>query len=144
MALYAGFYFWFPKITGRMYSEGWGKLHFWLTFIGANLNLLPMHPLGLQGMVRRIASYDPQYTGWNVIASLGAFLLGVSTLPFITNMVSSWLQGRKAPNNPWNATGLEWTTSSPPPIENFEEIPIVTSEPYGYGESHRMVDPSST
>lgn len=138
MALYGGIYFWFPKITGRMYSEGWGKLHFWLTFIGANLNFFPMHPLGLQGMVRRIASYDPQYTGWNVVASLGAFLLGMSTLPFIANMVSSWLRGRKAPNNPWNATGLEWTTSSPPPSENFEEIPTVTSEPYGYGESNRL------
>ena len=138
MALYAGIYFWFPKITGRMYSKGWGKLHFWLTFIGANLNFFPMHPLGLQGMVRRIASYDPQYTGWNVVASLGAFLLGMSTLPFIANMASSWLQGRKAPNNPWNATGLEWTITSPPPIKNFEEIPTVISEPYGYGETHRL------
>ena len=145
MALYAGIYYWFPKITGRMYAEGWGKLHFWLTFIGANLNFFPMHPLGLQGMVRRISSYDPQYSGWNVVASLGGFLLGMSTLPFIANIVSSCLQGRKAPNNPWNATGLEWTTTSPPPIENFEEIPIVTSEPYDYGESNRLtVDPSST
>jgi cytochrome c oxidase subunit 1 len=144
MAIYAGIYFWFPKITGRMYSEGWGKLHFWLTFIGANLTFFPMHSVGLQGMVRRIASYDPQYTGGNVVASLGAFLLGMSTLPFIVNVVSSWLQGHKAQNNPWNAMGLEWTTTSPPPIENFEEIPIVTSEPYGYGESHRLaVDPLS-
>lgn len=144
MAIYAGIYFWFPKITGRMYVEGWGKIHFWLTFIGANLNFFPMHPVGLQGMLRRISSYDPQYTGWNVIASLGAFLLGMSTLPFIVNMISSWMQGRKAPDNPWNATGLEWTISSPPPLENFEEIPIVTSEPYGYGESPRLTtNPSS-
>jgi len=144
MALFAGIYFWFPKITGRMYTEGWGQLHFWLTFVGANLTFFSMHPIGLQGMVRRIASYDPQYTGWNVVASLGAFLLGMSTLPFIANIVSSWMRGRKVSNNPWNATGLEWTTSSPPPMENFEQIPIVTSEPYGYGESHRLtVDPSS-
>jgi cytochrome c oxidase subunit 1 len=143
MAIYAGIYFWFPKITGRMYAEGWGKIHFWLTFIGANLNFFPMHPIGLQGMLRRISSYDPQYTSWNVVASLGAFLLGMSTLPFIVNMVSSWMQGREVSNNPWHATGLEWTTSSPPPLENFDQIPTVTSEPYGYGESLRWTADSS-
>jgi cytochrome c oxidase subunit 1 len=95
MALYAAIYFWFPKITGRMYSEAWGQLHFWLTFIGTNLNFFPMHPVGLQGMLRRVASYDPQFTGWNVVASLGAFLLGMSTLPFIVNMVISWKAGSK-------------------------------------------------
>ena len=84
-------FYWFPKMTGRMYAEGWGKIHFWLTFIGANLTFFPMHPLGLQGMVRRVASYDPQYQGLNVIASLGGFLLGVATLPFIVNMVVSAL-----------------------------------------------------
>lgn len=144
MAIYAAIYYWFPKMTGRMYAEGWGKIHFWLTFIGANLNFFPMHPLGLQGMVRRISSYDPQYQGWNIVASLGAFLLGMSTLPFIVNIVISWLQGRKAPDNPWNATGLEWTTSSPPPVENFEQIPTVTSEPYGYGKPQSLTaDPST-
>ncbi|BFM41075.1 cbb3-type cytochrome c oxidase subunit I [Synechocystis sp. LKSZ1] len=134
MALYAGIYFWFPKMTGRTYSEAWGKLHFVLTFIGANLNFFPMHPIGLQGMLRRVASYDPQYTTWNVIASLGAFLLGMSVLPFIANMITSAYLGKKIGENPWQATGLEWTTSSPPPVENFETIPTVTEEPYGYGQ----------
>lgn len=134
MAIFGALYFWFPKITGRMYAEGWGKLHFWLTLIGANLAFFPMHPLGLQGMVRRISSYDGRYQGWNIVASLGAFVLGVSVLPFIANVVVSWSQGIKATNNPWHATGLEWVTSSPPPVENFEEIPIVKRPPYDYGD----------
>ncbi|WP_375474837.1 cytochrome c oxidase subunit I [uncultured Nostoc sp.] len=138
MGLYAAIYHWFPKMTGRMYSESWGKIHFWLAFIGTNLNFLPMHPLGLQGMLRRVASYAPEYQFWNVIASLGGFLLGMSTLPFIFNMVISWMQGEKAPANPWRAIGLEWLVSSPPPVENFEEIPIIISEPYGYGKSEPL------
>ncbi|MEH1997589.1 MAG: cytochrome c oxidase subunit I [Nostoc sp.] len=138
MGLFAAIYHWFPKMTGRMYSESWGKIHFWLAFIGTNLNFLPMHPLGLQGMLRRVASYAPEYQFWNVIASLGGFLLGMSTLPFIFNMVISWMQGEKAPANPWRAIGLEWLVSSPPPVENFEEIPIIISEPYGYGKSEPL------
>jgi cytochrome c oxidase subunit 1 len=136
MGIYAAIYHWFPKMTGKMYYEGLGKLHFWLTFIGANLNFFPMHPLGLQGMPRRVASYDPQYLGWNVVASIGAFLLGMSTLPFLLNVISSWIDGKKAPDNPWRAIGLEWLVSSPPPVENFEkQLPIVLEEPYGYGKS---------
>ncbi len=138
MGLFAAIYHWFPKMTGRMYSESWGKIHFWLAFIGTNLNFLPMHPLGLQGMLRRVASYAPEYQLWNIIASLGGFLLGMSTLPFIFNMVISWMQGEKAPANPWRAIGLEWLVSSPPPVENFEEIPIIISEPYGYGKSEPL------
>jgi cytochrome c oxidase subunit 1 len=139
MGLYAGLYHWFPKMTGRMYSEGLGKLHFALTFIGTNLCFFPMHPLGLQGMPRRVASYDPEFAFWNVLASLGGFLLGVSTIPFILNMVSSWVQGEKAPKNPWRAIGLEWLVSSPPSHENFEELPIVIAEPYGYGKDEPLV-----
>jgi len=139
MGMFAAIYHWFPKMTGRMYYEGLGKLHFWLSFIGIQLNFLPMHPLGLQGMVRRTSSYDPEYAFWNVIASIGAFFLGVSILPFILNMFSSWSQGEKAPDNPWRAIGLEWMVSSPPPTENFEEIPVVISGPYGYGKSDPLV-----
>ena len=139
MGLYAGLYHWFPKMTGRMYSEGLGKLHFALTFIGTNLCFFPMHPLGLQGMPRRVASYDPEFAFWNVLASLGGFLLGVSTIPFILNMVSSWVQGEKAPKNPWRAIGLEWLVSSPPSHENFEELPIVIAGPYGYGKDEPLV-----
>lgn len=144
MAIFAGIYFWFPKITGRMFAEGWGKLHFWLTFIGANLTFFPMHPLGLQGMVRRVASYPPEYQGWNVVASLGGFLLGVSTLPFIANVIASLLDGARASDNPWEATGLEWTTSSPPPRDNFAEIPQVIFPPYNYGNPRAYGEGTAT
>ena len=139
MGIFAAIYFWFPKITGRMYAEGWGKIHFWLTFIAANLNFFPMLILGVQGMLRRVSSYDPQYQGWNLIASLGAFLLGVSVLPFLGNMIASWLYGPPALENPWRATGLEWTVSSPPPQENFESIPTVILPPYNYGNPRYSV-----
>ena len=139
MGIYAAIYHWFPKMTGRMYYEGLGKLHFVLTFIGVNLNFLPMHPLGLQGMPRRVASYDPEFAYWNVVASIGAFLLGVSVLPFLLNMISSWILGDEAPANPWRAIGLEWLVASPPPHENFAEIPTVVSEPYGYGKSEPLI-----
>ncbi|MEM7794568.1 MAG: cytochrome c oxidase subunit I [Cyanobacteria bacterium P01_C01_bin.118] len=139
MGFFAAIYHWFPKMTGRMYYEGLGKLHFLLTFLGINLIFLPMHPMGLQGMPRRVASYDPEFAFWNVIASLGGFLLGVSILPFILNMLSSWSRGEKAGDNPWRAIGLEWLVASPPPHENFDEIPIVVSGPYGYGLDEPLV-----
>ena len=135
MGIFAGIYYWFPKITGRQYVEGWGQLHFWLTFVAANLTFFPMLGLGLQGMVRRVSSYPPQFLTGNVVSSVGAFLLGVSTLPFVVNIIGSWLAGQPAKANPWHATGLEWSVPSPPPEENFEEIPTVTGGPYGYGSS---------
>ncbi|MBW4633180.1 MAG: cytochrome c oxidase subunit I [Iphinoe sp. HA4291-MV1] len=139
MGMFAAIYFWFPKMTGRMYYESLGKLHFWLAFIGINLNFFPMHPLGLQGMLRRVSSYPPEYEFWNIVASVGGFLLGVSTLPFILNIIGSWMHDQQALKNPWRAIGLEWLVSSPPPVENFEEIPVVVGEPYGYGKSESLV-----
>jgi cytochrome c oxidase subunit 1 len=139
--VFAAVYHWFPKFTGRMYYEGLGKLHFALTFIGSALNFLPMHWAGLMGMPRRVASYDPEFALANVLASLGAFLVGVATIPFILNMVSSWARGPKAPPNPWQAIGLEWLLPSPPPAENFEDdVPTVISGPYGYGLDRPLVE----
>ena len=139
--VFAAIYHWFPKFTGRMYYEGLGKLHFILTFIGSTLNFLPMHWAGLMGMPRRVASYDPEFASANVLASLGAFLLGVATIPFLLNIVSSWVRGPKAPPNPWNAIGLEWLLPSPPPAENFEaDVPTVISGPYGYGLGRPLVE----
>ena len=131
--LYAGLYFWFPKITGRMYNETWGKIHFWMNFAGFNLTFFPMHWLGLQGMPRRVAEYAPQFTTVNQLASLGAFLLGISALPFLVNALASWLRGPKAADNPWRSLTLEWQTTSPPPVHNFPALPVVTHGPYDYG-----------
>ena len=101
----------------------------------------PLHWAGLYGMPRRVASYDPEFALWNVIASIGAFMLGVASIPFILNIVSSWARGAKAPANPWRAIGLEWLLPSPPPAENFEDdIPTVISEPYGYGLGKPLVE----
>ena len=141
MGIFAAIYHWFPKFTGRMPYEGLGKVHFLLTFVGANLNFLPMHPLGLMGMPRRVSSYDPEFAFWNVLASLGAFLLGVSIIPFLLNMLSSWVRGDKAPANPWNAIGLEWLLPSPPAKDNFgENVPTVIARPYGYGTGLPLVE----
>lgn len=141
MGIFAAIYHWFPKFTGRLPYEGLGKLHCLLTFVGANLNFLPMHPLGLMGMPRRVSSYDPEFAFWNVLASLGAFLLGVSIIPFLLNMVSSCVRGERAGPNPWRAIGLEWLLPSPPPVENFEDhVPTVISAPYGYGTGKPLVE----
>ncbi len=131
--LYAGMYHWFPKITGRMMNETLGRIHFGLTLVGFNICFFPMHWLGLQGMPRRVAQYDPQFTTVNVISTVGAFLLAISTIPFIINAIWSWMSGPKAPANPWKALTLEWQTSSPPPVENFEDEPFLWTGPYEYG-----------
>jgi len=131
--IFAGLYHWFPKMTGRMLNETWGKVHFALMFVGFNMAFLPMHVLGMQGMNRRVAVYDPKFTTLNVICTIGAYLLAVSTLPFIVNAVWSWRRGPKAGDNPWQALTLEWMTTSPPPVENFEATPVLATGPYDYG-----------
>ncbi len=131
--IYAGFYYWFPKMTGRMYNETLGKIHFWLTFVGFNATFFPMHWIGTRGMPRRVADYDPMFGNWNMAISIASFALGASTLVFLYNMIVSWRRGEPAPSNPWRALTLEWQVSSPPPIFNFDEIPQVVGSPYEYG-----------
>ncbi|PZR69300.1 MAG: cytochrome c oxidase subunit I [Solirubrobacterales bacterium] len=131
--IFAGVYYWFPKMTGRMYDETLGKLHFWLTFIGFNLTFGPMHILGLQGMPRRVADYASKFAGLNLFISIAAFALGLSTFVFLYNVISSWRGGPRAGANPWRALTLEWQVSSPPPVFNFDTIPTVVGGPYEYG-----------
>jgi cytochrome c oxidase subunit 1 len=131
--VFAGVYYWFPKMTGRMYDETLGKIHFWLTFIGFNATFGPMHWVGLEGMPRRVADYAEKFAGWNLFVSIAAFILGLSTLFFVYNMIVSWKWGPPAPGNPWRARTLEWQVSSPPPVFNFDAIPQVVGGPYEYG-----------
>jgi len=131
--IYAGIYHWFPKITGRFLNEPLGIVHFVMTFIGTNLTFLPMHQLGLQGMPRRVAMYDPQFEFVNQICTFGAYVLAASVIPFMINIIWNWMKGKEAGDNPWNALTLEWTTSSPPIIENWEVLPVLQHGPYDYG-----------
>src|SRR4051812_43145359 len=145
--IFAGIYYWFPKMTGRMYDEKLGKLHFWLTFVGFNLTFFPMHILGTDGMPRRVADYLPKYADMNMFISLASFGLGASVIVFLYNMITSWRFGEIAPANPWRAMTLEWQVTSPPPTFNFDEIPQVVGSPYEYGvpgAQHAILAPSKT
>jgi cytochrome c oxidase subunit 1 len=133
MTIFAGVYYWFPKMTGRMFDERLGKWHFWTTFITFNLTFGPMHILGLQGMPRRVADYSGKFADLNLFISIMSFGLGLSTLIFIYNMVTSWRGGPRSVGNPWRALTLEWQVSSPPPIFNFDKVPTVVGGPYEYG-----------
>lgn len=141
--IFTGIYHWYPKAIGRMYNEFWGKVHFVLTFVGFNVTFLPMHILGLQGMPRRIAMYAPEFQGINQICTWGSYVLAVSTVPFLINALWSWFKGPKAADNPWNALTLEWQTSSPPSIENFDVLPVLTTGPYDYGVEEETMVPSN-
>jgi len=131
--IFAGVYYWFPKMTGRMYDERLGRWHFWTTLVFFNLTFAPMHIIGIQGMPRRVADYALQFATWNLLISFASWALGLSTLIFVYNMIVSWRGGPKAVANPWRALTLEWQVSSPPPIFNFDSMPTVVGGPYEYG-----------
>jgi cytochrome c oxidase subunit 1 len=132
MAYLGGLHFWWPKITGRMYPEGWGRLGAITIFAGFNLTFFPQYLLGAFGMVRRYNEYPPQYGPLNLLSSAGAVVLAVGYLLPLCYLGWSLLRGAPAGPNPWHAKGLEWTTPSPPPKENFAQTPVVREAPYGY------------
>ena len=131
--IFAGIYYWYPKMTGRMYNERLGQLHFWLTFIAFNLTFFPMHYIGLQRDAAPRRRLRDRFADFNLFISIASFGLGASTIIFLYNMIWSWKYGPQAGNNPWHALTLEWQVSSPPPIFNFDEIPQVVGGPYEYG-----------
>jgi cytochrome c oxidase subunit 1 len=132
MAYMAGIHFWWPKITGRMYPDGWARFAALLIFVGFNLTFFPQFMLGYLGMPRRYATYPAEFQVLNVMSSAGASILGIAYLIPLVYLIWSMRYGKIAGPNPWNATGLEWQTASPPITENFEETPVVTQEAYDY------------
>jgi len=126
-SIYAGFYYWFSKMSGKEYNEFLGKIHFWLVFIGVNLTFFPMHFSGLAGMPRRIPDYPDAFAGWNYVSSIGAYISVFSAFFFVFIVFHAFLKGKKAAANPWGigATTFEWKLSSPPPFHSFNELPKV-------------------
>ena len=125
--LFAGFYYWIGKISGRQYPEWMGKVHFWLMFVGVNLTFFPMHFLGLQGMPRRYPDYPDAYAGWNEIATIGAYVSAFGVVWFLILIIRTFTSGEKCADNPWGvgADTLEWKTTSPPPFHTYEELPVI-------------------
>jgi cytochrome c oxidase subunit I len=148
-AVYAGIYFWFPKMTGRMMDERLGKIHFWLTLIGFNVTFLVQHWLGTEGMPRRYSDYlaSDGWTDLNMISTVGAFIIGISTLPFVYNVWKSYRAGRIVEvDDPWgHGQSLEWATSCPPPLRNFDRMPRIRSERPAFDAKfpHLAVDTSA-
>jgi cytochrome c oxidase subunit I len=133
MAYFAGVHFWWPKMFGRMYPEAWARLSAAITFIGFNLTFFPQFIMGLNGMPRRYHAYPEEYQVLNVLSTAGATILALGYIMPLIYMLWSLRYGKKAPKNPWNATGLEWEVAASPPItENFHDTPTVTEDPYSY------------
>ena len=126
-SIFAGFYYWIGKMSGHQYPEFWGKVHFWVTFVGVNLTFFPMHFLGLAGMPRRYPDYPDAFAGWNHVASMGSYIGGLSVLIFFYVLFRTFTSKVHVPANQWGegATTLEWTVTSPPPFHTFEELPRV-------------------
>ncbi|WP_421696340.1 cytochrome c oxidase subunit I [Aestuariivirga sp.] len=126
-AIFAGWYFWFPKITGYMYSETIAKAHFWIMFVGVNMVFFPQHFLGLAGMPRRYIDYPEVFAGWNMVSSYGSYLSAIGVLVFLYGLFDAFSRKEKAADNPWGvgATTLEWTLSSPPPFHQFSTLPVI-------------------
>jgi cytochrome c oxidase subunit 1 len=134
IAYLGGIHYWWPKMTGKMYSEFWGKISAMLVFIGFNLTFFPQFILGYMGMPRRYASYPEEFQVLNIFSTAGASVLGTGMLMPVVYLAHSLIWGKPAGDNPWMLPGLEWRTSSPPPTENFEKTPVVTWEAYEFGE----------
>jgi cytochrome c oxidase subunit 1 len=134
MAYLGGIHFWWPKITGRLYPDGWARFAALIIFVGFNLTFFPQFVLGYLGMPRRYAVYPAEFQVLNVMSSAGASILGIGYLIPLIYLIWSIRYGPVAGPNPWGAKGLEWETPSPPPTENFEEIPVVTEEAYAYAD----------
>jgi cytochrome c oxidase subunit 1 len=126
-AIFAGFYYWFPKMSGYMYNESLAKWHFWIMFIGVNLTFFPQHFLGLAGMPRRYIDYPDAYAQWNFVSSIGAYIAGVATIVFLYTVYDAFARKRVAGDNPWGvgATTLEWTLPSPPPFHSYDTLPRI-------------------
>ena len=129
-AIFAGFYYWFPKMTGYTFSETLAKLHFWIAFIGANVLFFPMHFTGLSGMPRHYVDYPDAFAGWNRISSYGSYVFAFGLLVFFYGLLEAFMSKRHAANSPWGegATTLEWTLPSPPPFHQFETLPVITDD----------------